>query len=60
MCNSEQLKNVLIKICNEISIEMVKRLYLSTADKLEQVIQLKGFLIAHVLLKHYVFHHILE
>ena len=60
MCNSEQLKNALIKICNEISIEMVKRLYLSTADKLEQVIQLKGFLTAHLLLKHYVCHHILE
>ena len=50
----------MIKICNEISIEMSKRLYLSTADKLEQVIQLKGFLTAHVLLKLYVFHHILE
>ena len=50
----------MIKICNEISIEMVKRLYLSTADKLEQVIRLKGFLAAHVLLKHYVFHHIFK
>ena len=50
----------MIKIGNEISNEMVKRLYLSTADKLEQVIRLKGFLTVHVLLKHYVFHHILE
>ena len=50
----------MIKICNEISIEMVKRLYLSTADKLEQVIRLKDFLTAHVLLKHYVFHYIFE
>ena len=50
----------MIKICNEISIEMIKRLYLLTADKLEQVIQLKGFLTVHVLLKHYVFHHVLE
>ena len=40
---------------NEISIEMIKRLYLSTTDKLEQVIQLKDFLTAHVLLKHYIF-----
>ena len=50
----------MIKICNGISIEMVKRLYLSTADKLEQVIPLEGFLTAHVLLKHHVFHHFLE
>ena len=50
----------MIKICNEISIEMIKRLYLSTADKLEQVIRLKGFLTAHILLKHYVFHYTFE
>ena len=50
----------MIKICNEISIEIVKRLYLTTADKLEQVSRLKGFLTTHVLLKHYVFHHIFQ
>ena len=50
----------MIKIWNKTSIEMVKRLHLSTADKLEQVILLKGFLTAHVLLRHYVCRHIFE
>ena len=43
ICNTEQLKNATIKIWNEISIEMIKKLYLSIPDRLEQVSQHKDF-----------------
>ncbi|CAF3082370.1 unnamed protein product [Rotaria sp. Silwood2] len=41
--STEQLKNAMIKIWNEISIETIKKLYSSVPDRLEQVIQRKGF-----------------
>lgn len=41
--NSEELKEAIIDIWNQISIERIKKLYSSIPNRLEQVIQRKGF-----------------